>query len=220
MRKTSVALAFALALSPTAASAQLALDALTPPGLDRAEIDVPAEPELGVRLYFAPEGERAATLGVEVHLAPSAAEARRLAAAHVSMVSGELAPLAGVGERAWGDPTHVAFVRGDAFVVVRRLRGEEDCRARAREMDESILVAPRRAPPAVGIALPDFAQGITPIALPPEVVAAHVIATGSAAARRTRAGWVVVRRGGGAWSVRLFACDAWLRRAEAARDGR
>lgn len=220
MSKTSLALAIALTLWPAAASAQLALDALAPAGLDRVEIDVPVEPELGVRLYFAPAGERVATLGVEVHLAPSAAEARRLAAAHVAMVSGELAPLAGIGERAWGEATHVAFVRGDAFVVVRRLRGEEDCRARALELDQAIVVAPRRAPPAVAVALPDLGQGATPVALPPEIVAAHVIATGSAAARRTRSGWVVVRRGGGPWSVRLVACDAWLRRADAARDGR
>lgn len=214
------ALAFALCLAPALASAQLAgvpADALTPAGMHRVEVEVPEHAHHGVRLYFAPEDQARATLRVSVLVAPTARDAAAALDAFEATVAGELASLPGVGDRALGGASLVAFARDNVFVVVQRLDAQTDCRPLAAALDGAVRAAPR-GPSASPARLGAPAPGET-LQLPPGVLAAHVLATGAAAARRTAAGWAVVARGDGAWTVTVLAADAMLRRVRVERSG-
>lgn len=224
--RPSFPLALALAwLAPALASAQLAgvpIDALTPEGMERVDVSVPEHEGHGVRLDFAPEGEGEprATLRVDVLVAPSARAAIEAADWHERTITGELAAIPGLGDRARGGPSIVVLVRDNVFVVVRRIAPQVDCVPHAIAIDAALEAAPRGAPrSALRLAIPPLAEGLTPLQLPAGVAGAHVLATGSASARRTRAGWAVVRRGAGPWSVTVHACDALLRRVSAERSG-
>lgn len=221
---TRASIAALLWLAPALAAAQIPgvpVDSLTPPQMERVEVDVPEYDGHGVRLWFAPTGAPRATLRVDVLVASSGREAADAAAWLEQTVAGELAPLPGLGDDARGDASIVAFVRDNVFVVVQRVGEAGDARVSAAGLDAAIQAAPRRsAPRAPPIAVPALAEGTTLLQLPAAILAAHVVATGSASARRTRAGWVLVRRGAAPWTVTVVATDALLRRSRVEASGR
>jgi len=217
-------LALLVWLAPAAAAAQIAgvpVDALTPDGLERIDVAVPERASHGVRLTYAAAGQATPALRIDVLVAADARAAADAAAWFEQTVAGELPALAGLGDDARGDGGLVALLRDNVFVVVRSIDGRGgDCRARAAAIDATLRAAPRGpATSRARVSVPALAPGLTAVQLPDAVLAAHVAASGSAAARRTRAGWAVLRRGDGAWSVRVLAADRLLRRIEATRTG-
>jgi len=218
-----LALASMLWLLPAIASAQIAgvpVDSLTPDGLARVDVSVPEHARHGVRLTYAAE-QGAPALRLDVLVASDARAAADAAAWFEQTVAGDLPALARLGDDARGDAGLVAFVRDNVFVVVRSIDGRGgDCRARAAAIDAALRSAPRGRPVSdARVRVGDLGPGLTPLQLPDSVLAAHVVASGSAAARRTRDGWSVRRRGDGAWTVRVLAVDRMLRRIEATRNG-
>lgn len=217
-------LALLVWLAPAVAAAQIAgvpVDALTPDGLERVDVSVSELANHGVRLTYAPAGQRAASLRIDVLVAPDARTAADAAAWFEQTVAGDLPPLTGLGDDARGDAGLIALRRDNVFVVVRSIDGRGgDCRAHAAAIDAALRAAPRGRPAAdATLAIPALEPGLTPLQMPDAVLAAHVHASGSAAARRTRTGWSVLRRGDGPWSVRVVAADRLLRRIEASRNG-
>lgn len=216
-------LAFVLCFAPALASAQIAglpADALTPAGMTRVDVEIPERETEGVWLSFAPEGTTRATLRAKVYVAPSAQAARDAEALHAQGIAGDLDSLAGIGDRASGGAAMITFVRDNVFVALQRLDGQADCRPAARAIDAAIQAAPRGPASArLRVEIPALVEGVNVLQLPSAVLGAHVIASGSAAARRTRAGWVVVRRGTAGWSVTVLAADAMLRRVRVERSG-
>ncbi|MEZ4336977.1 MAG: hypothetical protein R3B82_10145 [Sandaracinaceae bacterium] len=217
------ALAFVLCFAPALASAQIAgvaADALTPAGMTRVEVEIPERETDGVWLYFAPEGATRATLRAQVYVAPSAQAARDAEALHAQSIAGDLDALSGLGDRASGGASMLTFVRDNVFVVLQRLGGQLDCRPAAHAIDAALRAAPRGpATTRLAVEIPMLVEGTNALQLPAAALGAHVVASGSAAARRARDGWVVTRRGGEAWSVTVLAADAMLRRVRVERTG-
>ncbi|MGE0791964.1 MAG: hypothetical protein AB7S26_40190 [Sandaracinaceae bacterium] len=241
MTRASLLAAVAIVLVgwTTTATAQIAgvpVGSLTPAGMQRVDVEVPEHEGHGVRLYFAPARAGSATvrpgaddstslpratLRVDVLVADDAAAAAAALAWIEQTVTREMPQIASLGDRGWGDTSIVAFVRDNVFVTVQRVGEGVDARAHALAIDAAIARAPRRgAPAAPRIQIPVPAEGVTALPLPAEILAAHVTATGSVYARRTRAGWALVRRGDGPWTVTVMTSDALLRRSRVESSGR
>lgn len=210
-------------LAPAFASAQLAgvaADALTPEGMERVEVNLPEEAHHGVHLYYAATGQSRPTLRIEVYVAVDARDAAEVAERFVETTAGELPSLVGVADGARGDAGLVIFRHQNLFVAVRELsHGAHDCVALSRAIDLRLAGAARGSSrSALRLSAPELSEGLNAIQLPADALAAHVTASGSAYARRTRSGWVVERRGEGPWSVAIIATDGQLRRTRVERS--
>lgn len=189
-------------------------EAVAPAGMDRVEVRVPDDPRIPVRLLYAPRGQTRAQVWVDVLVADSAddAAARAEWLARTSSSAG-LAPVADVGDRAWGDGGMVVFVRGETVAAVRVLSDAHDALAIARRVDGALTAARGAAAPAPRARLEGNPGADTParVLFEGDVVGAHVVASGDAYARRSHDGWVVVRTGEGAFEVQAFVAGPDLR---------
>ena len=212
---------FVVLASPALASAQrggVPVDSVTPAGLERIEVNVPEREQNGVQLFFAPHGQTRAEVRIDVLVAPSHREATEAMRFFEETAAGELPNVTGLGDEARGDAGIVALVRDNVFVVVRRIGGGHDALAIARVLDLVIEAVPRSAPGSpVRLAIPELVQGVQLLQLPEGVLEAHVVAGGSASARRTGRGWVLTRHGSEPFTVSVVACDRMLRRIRAQR---
>lgn len=206
-------------LAPLAAAAEpvvhggVDVETLTPAGMQRLSVTAPTEPGRPVRLVYgrgsAPE------LLVDVRVAPDAAGARAALAARLRAVTSP-PPEADLGDAGLGDAGFAAFARDNVFVSVHRVAGDADALAVARAMDAAVRAAPAGAPalaPAERRFYDDAQLGERPVAVefPEGLLAAQLEVCGPAYARRTAGGWVVVRTGPGAVTVRVLGVDRRLR---------
>jgi len=200
-------------LTPSLAAAQIAgvpVDALTPDGMHRVDVNLPFH--AGVQLFYAPEGQARATLRVDVEVGSDAADAADAAAWFVRTSAGALPRLDGVGDHARGASDLVAFVRDNVFVVVRPLTQGPDGVSIAHRLDDVIQRAPRGSTASAPVALPALTTGSNALQLPGWVLASNVEARGAASARRTRGGWVVSLGESAPYGLTVQTCDAMLRR--------
>lgn len=202
-----------LSCAPALAQAPGALvAAVTPPGMHLVDVDVPDVDRVPVRLRFAPAPQARAEVLVDVLVgddAPSAAEA---AAWFRETVSGELPELGGIGDAAVGDAGLVAFVRGEVFVIVRRVAGGQDPVAIARAIDRSLRERRASPPSGVTVDVPAVPVGETRPIARGDALAMHVTASGPGEARRTRQGWTLTRTAQGAIELHVVVVDRALRR--------
>ncbi len=191
----------------------VALEAFTPAGMRRVDVDVPEVDHVPERQRYAPANATRAEVLVDVLLSEDAPSARAAAAWFRETVSGELPEIDGLGDGAAGDAGLVAFVHDTALVVVRRITGAHDVLAIARAIDRAI------APASGALAAVRVEGNPQPGGPPARIVATgaigmYVTVTGPGEARRTRDGWVVARSAPGPLRVHLVTVDAQLRRTE------
>lgn len=202
--------------SPALAYAQRAgvpVDSVTPAGLERIDVNVPEHEQNGVQLFFAPHGQARAEVRIDVLVASTHLEATARMRFFEQTVAGELPFVGGIGDEARGGASLAALVRDNVFVVIHRIGGVRDALAIARSLDAVILSAPRGGVDSpVRLSIPQLGEGVQPLQLPEGVLEAHVVAGGSASARRTSRGWVLVRNGAEPATVSVVACDRMLRR--------
>lgn len=209
-----VTLPLALACVSAHAQRAVSVEEVTPPGWVLIDVDVPEHESAPVRLRFAPEGQARTELLVDVLIAGDRRGAHDAARGLRETTAGELGEVQGVGDAAAGDAGFVAFVRGEVFVVVRRIGGSHDAIAIARRIDASLLQRREVALPRAFVQVPARIETVAPIQLGPEVLGAHVSVEGPGLARRTADGWLVARSGPGPLTVRVVAFDRHLRRLE------
>lgn len=206
-------------LVPLAAAAEpvvhggVAVDELTPAGMQRLSVIGPTAPDRPVRLVYGRGTEP--ELLVDVRVAQDADGARAALEARLRTVTSP-PPEVELGDRGLGDAGFAAFVRDNVFVSVHRVAGEADARAVARAIDVVVVVAPAGSPTAARTArrwYDDAQLGERPVAVefPGELLAAQLEVCGPAYARRTADGWVVVRTGPGTVTVRVLGVDRRLR---------
>jgi hypothetical protein len=208
-----------LLLVPLAAAAEpvvhggVAVDKLTPAGMQRLSVTAPTEPERPVRLVFG----RGTTpeLLVDVLVAADPAGARTALDARWRTVSNP-PPTATLGDEGRGDAGFAAFVRDNVYVAVHRVAGEADALAVARAIDAVVVASPAGSPTAEPTERRSYddtqlGERPVPVAFPDGLLAAQLEVCGPAYARRTADGWVVVRTGPGTVTVRVLGVDRRLR---------
>jgi hypothetical protein len=206
-------------LVPLAAAAEpvvhggVAVDELTPAGMQRLSVTGPTAPDRPVRLVYG----RAASpeLLVDVLVGRDAEAARAALEARLRTVTSP-PPETALGDEGRGDVGFAAFVRDNVFVSVHRVAGEADALAVARAIDAVVVAAPAGTPTAEpsGRQSYDDAQlgeRPVPVEFPDGLLAAQLEVCGPAYARRTADGWVVVRTGPGTVTVRVIGVDRRLR---------
>ncbi len=204
-----------LSCAPALAQAPGALvAAVTPPGMHLVDVDVPDVDRVPVRLRFAPAPQARAELLVDVLVSDDAPSAAEAAAWFRETVSGELPELGGIGDAAAGDAGLVAFVRGEVFVIVRRVAGGHDAVAIARAIDRSLRERRASPPSAVRLDVASPQVGETRPIRAGDALAMHVTASGPGEARRTRQGWTLTRTAPGAIELHVVVIDRALRRHE------
>ena len=189
------------------------VEALTPAGMQRLSVEAPTAAGRPVRLSFGASGT--AEVVMEVLVAADAAGAR--AALDDWKRTLQLVPPAeALGDAGYGGGSTHGFVRDNVFAMVRRVAGEADAAAIAAQVDAAIQAAPAGEPTLDAMptqAFDDAQLGADPVplAFASGLIAANVSVCGPAYARRTAAGWVLVRTGPGAVTVRVTGVDAFLR---------
>jgi hypothetical protein len=189
------------------------VDALTPAGMQRLSIEAPTAAGRPVRLSFGASGT--AEVVMEVLVAADAASAR--AALDDWKRTMQLAPPGeALGDAGYGGGTTHGFVRDNVFAMVRRVAGEADAAAIAAQVDAAIKNAPAGDPTLAAVAVQSFDDAQlgadpVPLAFASGLIAANVSVCGPAYARRTAAGWVLVRTAPGAVTVRVTGVDVFLR---------
>ncbi len=187
----------------------ISLDALTPAGMQRVDVALPFHEDGTTALGFATQGEERPTLFIELLVASSASNATEAMDARITTISGQVAELEGIGERAVGDAQYVLFTRDNLFFVVRGANATEV----SRSVDQLAARAPVGRPVVRSISVARPAQLPTGTAIPLEVVgaeSARITADGGALCRATRAGYVLQRREGQpeAYSLSIVWVDA------------
>ncbi len=195
--------------------AGLPVDWIAPPGLTRLFVTAPSAVGLPVRLSYGAPGASHADLIVDVLVAPSVAGARAALGRWRERLTGVADAVSGLGDEAFGGPTHVAFARANVFVVVRRLDGIADAIAIAGDVSRAIDAAPLGQPvarlPRVEVSRTLALGAPAPLVLGGDVIAASVTAEGPAAVRQTPTGWAVTRTADGPIRVQVISVDSSLR---------
>ena len=208
-----------LLLVPLSAAAEpvvhggVAVDELTPAGMQRLSVTGPTEPDRPVRLVYGRESTP--ELLVDVRVVADAAGARAALDARWRTVTSP-PPEAELGDAGRGDAGLAAFVRDNVFVSVHRVAGEADALAVARAIDAVVVAAPAGSPTAESSERRTYddaqlGERPVPVEFPAGLLAAQLEVCGPAYARRTADGWVVVRTGPGTVTVRVLGVDRQLR---------
>jgi hypothetical protein len=235
LRRTAVVLGLAaslLAASPfvaaSSASAQervgLPIDALTTglrgEGLAIGSVLAPESPESAVRLEIV-RGQTVVALAdvrvcASLETAAAWARARAEDASATALVARTSPP--SLADTARGRAGLVVLARHNVAMIVHATVDEVDAARIAAIAALAIDQAPRGAAMPAQITSPTLPRALAvgasaPIALPAELVAARVVATGDAYARRTPNGWMITRTGPGDFRVRITGVDRYLRAA-------
>lgn len=189
---------------------------LAPDGMALLDADVPSAQDHPVALAFGDPRTKEPAVLVDVLVAPSAAAARAALAAFVRSASLPLPAREGIGDVAYGGAALLAFARDNVMVAYRRLDAGIDAVALAGIADAAILDAPFGRPAAAaraGLELVSGRAGDPPVRIPAGEgsIASRVVVDGPAYARRTSAGWLIVRTGEGTVRAGVVAVDDLLR---------
>ncbi len=219
LRRFSLAVALLLACTavagakPTGVKAGVPADELTPSGMTRVSVAAPMAAGSPARLVFAADGERAPSLLIDVLVTSSAADARAALAHWASTLQNAPDPSKEIGDAAYASPTIAAFARANVLIVVHRVAGQSDVLAIARAADTAVQRAEDGSPTApINVPVPSIAPGKSALlAVPQDLLAVSITATGPANVTHEAAGWRLTRTGDGAISLTVRAVDVRLR---------
>jgi hypothetical protein len=207
-----IAAAAALAGEPVVRGG-VAVDSLTPAGMQRLSVVAPSAAGRPARLTFG-SADRPEVL-LDVLVAPDAFTARAALDDWLRTVVNRPGPAA-LGDVGYGEGTLFGFTRDNVLIVVHKVAGEADAAAIAAQADAAVRAAPAGETQAAGVPEQRFddeqlGERPQPIAFPSELIAANVSVCGPGYARRTADGWVVVRNGPGVVTVHVTGVDDRLR---------
>jgi hypothetical protein len=192
------------------------LGAVAPRGLALLSSSAAPAPEHPAAFVFGDPKTRTPRVVLRALVASDAATARAALRAFAGSSSRGLSAIPDLGDAAYGGGALVGFARDNVLIAYRVLDGSADALTLARAADAAVLAAPVGDPAAAATAETSFGDGRAgdvsrPLPGGAARFATSVALDGPGYARRTGAGWVVVRTGAGPIRARVVGLDEHLR---------
>jgi len=203
-------------VAATPLRAGIPVSAVAPDGMTLLSTAPPPAADHPVALAFGEPSRGEPAVLVDVLVADDAAIARAALEAFLRTSARSLPPRKGIGDAGYGGAGAFGFTRDNVMIVYRSLDGDSDAEALAGIADAAVLAAPfGRATadriPAVESEAGQAGDPPTPVRVGDAFLSSRAIVDGPAYARRTEAGWLIIRTGEGPIRAEIVAVDDRLR---------